>query len=104
MLDDFYDYNDFLHNIDQLIDNRAWRGVFQVASFHPCYQFDGTRYTDSENLTNRAPYPIFHLIREDSMEKVLALYKDPENIPENNIKLMNEMSEADKKRLFYYLC
>ena len=45
---------------------------------------------DAENYTNRSPYPVIHLLREESLTRVLSTYKNPENIPENNIALAQE--------------
>ena len=89
--------------MDALIEQFDYQGVFQVASFHPNYQFGGTQPDDAENLTNRAPYPILHLIREASLERVLKHYPNPELIPENNIKCVSNLTEQEKKCLFPYL-
>lgn len=78
LFEDFGDYNQYLDLIDALIFQMGYQGTYQIASFHPDYCFHGTQPEDAENLTNRSPYPIFHLIREDSMEKVLKHYPDPE--------------------------
>lgn len=102
-LHDFYDYNQFLEWVDQLLRRESWEGVIQVASFHPEYCFAGTEPEDAENLTNRAPYPILHLIREDRLEEVLEKYPDSDQIPEANITKMNQLSQKDRQRLFPYL-
>jgi hypothetical protein len=65
-----------------------------VASFHPQYQFAGTRPEDIENHTNRSPYPTLHLLREASIERVLAQYPNPDSIYENNIERLRELGEA----------
>ncbi|MBU3069942.1 DUF1415 domain-containing protein [Aestuariicella sp. G3-2] len=103
MLRDFMDYNLYLNWVDQLIARRGWDGEFQVASFHPDYQFEGTDAEDAENLTNRSPYPILHLLREQSLENMLARYPDSDQIPENNIQRMNRLSEVEKQKLFPFL-
>ncbi len=103
MLNDFYDYNQFLDYVDALIDSNDWVGTFQVATFHPDYQFAGTQADDDENLTNRAPYPILHLLREESLEKAIARYPNPEQIPENNIETVCHLSTEQKAQLFPYL-
>lgn len=74
---------------DLLIES-GFEGVFQLASMHPEYCFEGEDFDDASNFTNRSPYPIIHIIREASMERVLSVYKNPENIPENNIALAYE--------------
>jgi hypothetical protein len=103
MLSDFYDYNLFIDWIEALLRQQNWQGIFQLATFHPNYCFGGTDPEDAENLTNRSPYPIFHLLREDSMEKVLKHYPDPESIPDKNIERVESLSENEKQQLFPYL-
>ncbi len=103
LLGNFLDFNEFLDWVDRLLDDGNWEGVYQVASFHPHYQFAGTHPADAENLTNRAPYPILHILREASVEQALDAYDDAAQIPERNIRRMNELTEAEKQALFPYL-
>ncbi|MDN3610150.1 DUF1415 domain-containing protein [Vibrio ostreicida] len=103
MLSDFYDYNLFIDWIEALIKRQGWEGVYQLATFHPQYCFGGAEPEDAENLTNRSPYPIFHLIREESMEKVLKHHPDPESIPDTNIKTVENLTQTDLAKLFPYL-
>jgi len=103
VLSDFWDYNQFIDWVESLISRNGWQGVYQLATFHPHYCFAGAEPEDAENLTNRAPYPIFHLIREASMAEVLNRYPDPESIPENNIDRVSALTEAERRRLFPYL-
>ncbi|HCH3377775.1 DUF1415 domain-containing protein [Vibrio parahaemolyticus] len=103
MLQDFWDYNFCIDWVEGLIKQQDWEGIFQVATFHPDYCFGGAAPEDDENLTNRSPYPIFHLIREESMEKVLKHYPDPESIPDTNIARVSALSEEERKKFFPYL-
>jgi len=82
----FYDYLDLLELAQTIIEARNYEGIYQLASFHPDYLFDGNDENDPANFTNRSPYPMLHLIRESSLEKALQHYEQPELIPENNIK------------------
>ncbi|PSV41821.1 DUF1415 domain-containing protein [Photobacterium sp. GB-36] len=103
LLEDFDDYNQFLDLVEGLVVQLGKSGIYQIASFHPDYCFYGTEPEDAENLTNRSPYPIFHLIREESMEKVLKHYPDPEAIPERNIDCVENLTPEQIKQLFPYL-
>lgn len=91
VLGDFLDYNDFLDDADALVEAMDLDGVLQVASFHPDYRFADTDADDPGNLTNRAPYPILHLLREDSVERAVAAYPQPDAIIERNIETMREL-------------
>ncbi len=103
VLQDFYDFNDFLGCADILLLDMELEGIYQVASFHPDYQFVGTRPGDAENYTNRAPYPVLHLLREESLERVIADYPDVDDIPERNIELMNSLGQ-DKLQALLKSC
>lgn len=93
VLQDFYHYNQFLNVADSLLTEMKLEGVYQIASFHPDYQFSGTDPNDIGNYTNRSPYPILHLLREDSLEKAIAKYPDTGLIPMRNIELMRSMGQ-----------
>ncbi|MCC2614622.1 DUF1415 domain-containing protein [Aestuariibacter halophilus] len=87
---DFDDYLDLLAMADHMLDYGGYRGIYQLASFHPDYCFAETSPDDPSNYTNRSPYPVLHLIREASIERVLARYPDPDSIPHNNVTLTRE--------------
>jgi len=99
VLQDFYTYNQFLNSADALLRQMKLEGVYQIASFHPDYQFGGTEQDDVENYTNRSPYPMLHLIREESLERAIVSYPDVDNIPERNKKLMESLGEIKMKEL-----
>ncbi|MDX1802538.1 MAG: DUF1415 domain-containing protein [Alcanivorax sp.] len=99
-LHDFYDYNDMLDLAEGLLEQQGWSGSYQLASFHPAYQFAGTAVNDRGNFTNRAPYPVLHLLRETSLDKGLASYPDPEQIPERNIVTLQTLSDQQWRALF----
>jgi hypothetical protein len=103
MLQDFMDYNFFLDWVDALLKQQDWEGTYQIATFHPDYCFGGAAPEDDENLTNRSPYPVLHLIREESMEKVLKHYPNPEAIPDTNIARVEALSPEERRKLFPYL-
>ena len=103
MLEDFADYNDFLDVVDLWVEQFGWEGELQVASFHPQYQFADTEADDPGNLTNRSPWPLLHIIREESLEKAIEHYPDVDAIPERNIARMKALGPEERKRLFPYL-
>jgi hypothetical protein len=81
----FPDYNDFLGEGDRLVGELGLRGTIQIASFHPDYQFAGTDPGAAENYTNRAPYPMLHLLREASLSGLTAGQDELLEIPRRNI-------------------
>ena len=88
---DFEKFLDMLELANSLITQGGYGGVYQLASFHPDYCFDGEDENDPANYTNRSPYPILHILRESSVEAVLKRYPQPESIPENNIAKAREL-------------
>ena len=91
VLQDFLDYNDFLDLADAAIDELDLTGDIQIASFHPDYQFSGTSPDDIENFTNRSPYPILHLLREDSIERAVEAFPDASEIYEKNMETLQRL-------------
>ncbi len=99
VLTSFDDYNQFLGDAEALLVRMSYQGIYQIASFHPDYQFSGSHPDDAENYTNRSPYPILHLLREASLERAIASHPHPEQIPEDNIALMETMGAEKLKHL-----
>jgi hypothetical protein len=98
-LADFRDYNDFIAEADDLIESVGLRGVIQIAGFHPRYQFAGTRPDDVENYTNRSPFPMLHLLREDSVTAVNDESAKLADIPRRNIETMRKLGLANVREL-----
>jgi hypothetical protein len=86
-LSDFEDYLDMLNIAQALLKEGGYEGIYQLASFHPDYCFEGASQNDASNYTNRSPYPMVHILREASVETALDTYPNPEKIPERNIEL-----------------
>lgn len=99
MLADFLDYNDFLDDADAMLEHADPQAQLQIASFHPQYQFGGTEPEDMENYTNRSPYPMLHLLREDSVERAVASFPDAANIYERNIATLKKLGLEGWKAL-----
>ncbi len=81
----------FLDIAQQLLIDQGYEGIYQLASFHPQYRFANSAKDDAANYTNRSPYPMLHIIRETSIERVLENYPNPENIPSKNIQLTRQL-------------
>lgn len=102
-LQDFLAFNEFLDVVDDTLADGGWEGVFQVATFHPDYQFAGTTKTDKSNLTNQSPYPILHILREDSVARALASVDNPQAIPRTNIMTVSRLDDDQIQDLFPYI-
>ncbi len=99
MLSGFLDYNDFLTVADNVLEDVELDGEIQIASFHPGYQFAGTAADDIENYTNRSPYPLLHLLREESIERALAAFPEAEMIFEKNMETLRTLGREGWQKL-----
>ncbi|MEL6671699.1 MAG: DUF1415 domain-containing protein [Bacteroidota bacterium] len=92
-LGDFADYLDFVEMTQDLLIETELEGVLQIATFHPDYQFDGTAFEAAENFSNRAPYPMLHLLREERVAAAVEGHPDPEGIPAENIRKLSALGQ-----------
>lgn len=98
VLQDFLDYNRFLDDCDSLLRALELEGVLQIASFHPDYQFADSQSIDAENFSNRSPYPMLHLLREDIVEQAVSAHPAVEGIPERNIACLRDIGADELAR------
>ena len=100
VLTDFLDYHFFLAEAEALVKNRGEEGIYQIASLHPQYEFAGSEPDDIANFTNRAPYPMLHLLRESSIDRAVAAFPNAETIFERNIETMERLGHEGWKKLW----
>lgn len=99
VLNDFLDFNEFLDVADAAVEDMSLDGELQVASFHPDYQFADTHPNDIANYTNRAPYPILQLLREDSIDRAVEAIPDAADIFEKNIDTLEKLGHEGWDKL-----
>jgi hypothetical protein len=99
VLNDFLDFNEFLDVADAAVEDMSLDGELQVASFHPDYQFADTDQNDISNYTNRAPYPILQLLREESIDRAVEAFPEAEAIFEKNIETMQQLGHEGWDKL-----
>jgi len=100
VLTDFLDYNDFLDVADVALQTLGLEGAWQVASFHPHYQFADSGADDIANFSNRSPWPTLHLLREASVERAMASMSDTDAIYRNNIATLERLGHAGWQALW----
>lgn len=100
VLTDFLDYNDFLDVADAALQTLGLEGIWQVASFHPDYQFAGSSPDDITNFSNRSPWPTLHLLREASVERAMESMSDTDAIYRNNIATLERLGHAGWQALW----
>jgi hypothetical protein len=99
VLADFLDYNDFLDIAEAAITEFDLDGEIQIASFHPDYRFADSYEDAIENCTNRSPFPMLHLLREESVERAVAAFPDADTIIERNLATMRKLGVEGWRRL-----
>jgi hypothetical protein len=96
---DFKDYLDLTDLAEKLLKAEGFEGVYQVASFHPNYIFAGSDENDPANYTNRSPYPMLHLLREDLLEIAIDKHIHVDDIPNQNIAKAKSLGLAYFKKM-----
>lgn len=96
---DFYTYLDLADVAEQLLITQNYEGIYQLATFHPNYYFADTYPEEASNYTNRSPYPMLHILREEQLAQAIAAYKNTDEIPERNKALLNQLGLEQIKKL-----
>jgi len=99
---DFFTYLGFVDLAERLLSDQGYDGIYQLASFHPDYYFADTEPDDVTNYTNRSPYPMVHLLREESLDKAIEAYGDTKLIPKKNKETLRQSGLAKVKKILNY--
>ncbi len=102
-LEQFADFNQFMGLAEALLDRYNWAGIFQIAHFHPDYQFAGTTCDSRENWTNRSPFPILHLLRESSLSMAINRHPSIADVPAANVRRLTNLDDEVFEQIFTYL-
>ncbi|MES2880896.1 MAG: DUF1415 domain-containing protein [Bacteroidota bacterium] len=98
----FASFNDYLELVsvaEKLLKKQGYDGIYQIASFHPEYLFAGSKENDAANYTNRSPYPMLHILREESVSRAIDSHPDTKKIPANNIAFARAKGESHMRNL-----
>lgn len=98
----FQQFNDYLKMVsiaENLLIEKGYEGIYQLASFHPLYKFANSVKNDPANYTNMSIYPMLHLLRESSIDNAIKHYENPENIPERNVEFARKKGATFMKLL-----
>lgn len=87
----FDSYLDLLDLAERLIEVQGLDSEIQIASFHPAYVFEGAAENDVANYTNRSPYPILHLLQEQSVTRAVDHHPDAAGISDRNIEKLQSL-------------
>lgn len=98
-LKDFFDYLDFVDIAESVLFTNNYEGIYQIATFHPDYCFADAASDDVTNYTNRSPYPMLHILREEGLSKAIEHYGDTEKIPVQNQACLLKLGLEEVKKI-----
>jgi uncharacterized protein len=99
-LRNFTQFLQFIEKMEGLLVDKQLDRDIQLASFHPHYQFAGTKSEDVENYTNRSPYPILHLLSVKQVHDAIASVQgNTEKIWQRNVQLMKDLGDERIQQL-----
>ncbi len=84
----FDEYLDIFYKAELYLEETELNTDFQLASFHPEYQFEGYDIADKRNWTNRSPFPMLHILRVKEMEDAIESFGDTSKVFIENEKKM----------------
>ena len=88
---DFLGFNEFVGQAERMLRKTKFDRDFQIASFHPRFQFADSELNAISNYTNRAPFPTLHLLREASIDRAVSVFPNAESIFEKNIATLERI-------------
>lgn len=97
---DFLQFNEFLDPAEALVRGLGLEGVLQIASFHPDFRFADAPADDVSHCTNRSPYPVLHLLREDDISRAVDALDDPDAIYRRNIATLRRLGHDGWRALW----
>lgn len=98
---DFEDFLDIYYYLESKLEDFEWETDFQLAAFHPDYLFGGEHPESNSHYTNRAPFPIIHILRTEQVEAARNFYPDVEEIPQRNIERMLSLPVSEINQRLY---
>ena len=98
-LGSFENYLDLYYLSENLLIDQNKNDQFQLASFHPDYQFENTKKDDLTNYTNRSPFPFIHILRIKEVAEAIDNYPGIEKVPERNKEKLIEMGKEEIEKL-----
>jgi len=90
---DFEDFLDLSALLELELQALGLQEKYQLATFHPSYQFAGVTEDDPANATNQSPHPMWHLLRCEDVSSAIASHPDTLSIPERNVQLLRRLHD-----------
>lgn len=85
------DWNEINLDVNDFITESDHVGIIQSVMFHPAFEYGGEDPKSIINVTNRSPLPLLHLIREDSITRVIDEGADTQAIINRNSRHLEHL-------------
>ncbi|MGF1528979.1 MAG: DUF1415 domain-containing protein [Candidatus Competibacterales bacterium] len=94
----FEDFLDFCAAAEAALSPLGLEGVVQIVPFHPQFLFAQEPEEGVSHYTNRSPYPLLHLLREEDVSRALAQYPNPRDIYQRNRRTLEALGHEELER------
>ncbi len=101
--DDFFEFNDFIGELEALLEENDLSKIYQLVGFHPKFIFDGMQFDEPANYVNRSPFPLIHILKTESIEKLNLSKEEAEAISTKNEKTISSLESKELNSHFNYL-
>jgi hypothetical protein len=91
-------FHAYLQACEEILHEKQMLSDFQIVSFHPFARFDGLPVDSPKNLLAIAPYPIVHILRVASVEKLGASLK--KDVQDENDRRLTAMTQDEFERFW----
>jgi uncharacterized protein len=91
----FEEFVEATDTLDEMLLDSGAANFVQLATFHPLYQFESEPKESISHYTNRAPFPIFHLLRVEDVSEAIDSFPDTLQIPKNNCRRLEALGREE---------
>lgn len=92
------DFHAVFMDCERILFQKKLADVYQIVSFHPLARMAGYAPESPLNLVMMAPYPIIHILRTESVEKLGAKMRT--DVQQTNSARLSQMSTSDFAQLW----
>ncbi|MCB0662310.1 MAG: DUF1415 domain-containing protein [Saprospiraceae bacterium] len=97
---DFETFLDIYYVAEELLEEQGMHEFFQLAGFHPDFQFEETGFEEPVNFVNRSPIPMIHILRVDEVADAIESHPDAEGIPDRNKNTLDSIGYKELEKRF----
>jgi hypothetical protein len=97
-LSDIAVFNTFYQKCEEMVAAKKWYKEYQLTFFHPFANIQEFPAGSAHHLVIQAPYPVLHLLRVASVERLGAKVKNDVHVM--NDQKLSELSDKDVQKLW----